>query len=106
MATKSKSELKGWKNVGVMLPPSIIAIITAAGGADPTKGGMPYAMASIVGALPWIAVALYGELPREEYDAFAQAAKGYLQQAWEVIGAQDPKATFDRLYEEAKRSVQ
>jgi len=98
--------VKGWKNVGVELPPSVIAIITAAGGADPQQGGMPRAMASIVGAIPWIAVALYELLPQDEYAAFAQQLRSNMQQVWSIAGAEDPKAAFDVAFAAAKRGVQ
>jgi hypothetical protein len=95
----------GWKNVGVHLPSSVVAIIAAAGGAESEKGGMPRAMASIVGALPWIAVALYQELPAEEYAAFAGQVKANMQQAWQIIGADDPKTAFDVAFEAAKKAI-
>lgn len=95
----------GWKNVGVQLPSSIVALIAAAGGAESEKGGMPRAMASIIGALPWIAVALYRELPAEEYAAFAGQVRANMQQAWQIIGADDPKAAFDAAYDAAKKAT-
>lgn len=98
--------MKDWKTVGVNLPRSVAAIIAAAEGADPKKGGMPFALASIIGALPWIAVALFKELPRDEYDAFAKQARDNMQQAWQIIGAEDPSAAFDEAYEAAKRTLQ
>lgn len=67
---------------------------------------MPRAMAHILGALPWIAVALYKSLPQAEYDAFAGQVKSNMQQAWEIIGADNPPAAFDAAYAAAKRSVQ
>lgn len=98
--------MKGWKNVGVELPPSVIAIVRAAGGDDPTKGGMPYAMASLVGALPWIAVALFESLPPEEYAEFRTMLRQELQGSWAIIGAENPKAAFDEAIARAKKSVQ
>ena len=97
--------MKGWKNVGVYLPPSVIAIIKAAGGADPKRGGMPYAMASILGALPWIAVQLYKELPPEEYREFANAVRMNMQEVWSIVGSDDPKAAFDEAYAEAEKAM-
>lgn len=97
--------MKGWKTVGVDLPPSVVAIITAAGGADPKKGGMPYALAGILGALPWIAAALYKQMPESEYRAFAKQAKANMDQAWEIIGAKNPPEAFDAAFAAAKRSV-
>ena len=94
-----------WNNVGVCLPPSVAAIITAAGGADPKQGGMPYAMAGIVGALPWIAVALFKELPPEEYAACARQARLNMQQAWSIIGSDNPPAAFDEAGAAAKQAV-
>lgn len=98
--------MKGWKDVGVWLPASITKIIKAAGGADPKHGGMPYAMAAIVGALPWIAVQLYQELTPEEYAEFAAQTRGNMGVAWSIIGAENPKAAFDAAFANAKRQVQ
>ena len=98
-------DVKGWSKFGVELPPSVIAILAAAGGDDPKRGGMPYAMASIVGALPWIAVAVFKALPPEEYAAFARQAKMNMQQAWSIIGSDNPPAAFDAAFEAAKREV-
>jgi hypothetical protein len=103
---KSESTLPGWQMVGVELPPSVIAIITAAGGADPAKGGMPYAMASILGALPWIGVALFKELTPEQYAAFLNSVNANMRQVWAILSAEDPKAAFDAEYEAARRSLQ
>lgn len=104
---KPPTAAAGWKAVGVNLPPTIVAIIQAAGGDDLTgKRGMPYALASIMGALPWIAVALYKTLPPDEYAAFARSVKGNMQQVWAIIGADDPPAAFDEAYAKAKRSLQ
>ena len=99
------NEQKGWKNYGVYLPATVKAIIDAAGGADPKHGGMPYAMASIIGALPHIAVALHGEMSPQDYAEFAQQVKANLQQVWQIVGANDPKAAFDEAYEAAKKVV-
>jgi hypothetical protein len=97
---------KGWKNVGVELPTSVCDIINAANGADPAKGGMPFAMASIIGALPWIAVALYEALPPDEYHDFLRQMKGYMEQAWSIAAAKNPRRAFDTAFAAAKRSVQ
>ena len=94
-----------WNNVGVSVPASVAAIITAAGGAEPKQRGMPYAMASIVGALPWIAVALFKELPPEEYADFACHARLNMQQAWSIIGSDNPPAAFDEAVAAAKKAV-
>lgn len=97
---------EGWKNVGVEIPNSVAAIINAANGADPAKGGMPFAMASIMGALPWIAVALFEALPRDEYDEFAKAMKAMMQQVWQIAGSENPRVAFDAEFEAARKSLQ
>lgn len=98
-------ESKGWKKVVVFLPPSVVAIIAAAGGADSKTGGMPRAMAMIVGALPWIAVALFKELPSDEYAAFAQQIKTNMQAVWSIAGADDPPAAFAAAMATAKNEI-
>jgi hypothetical protein len=100
-----KTQPQQWKTVEVALPPSVVAIIEAAGGADPKHGGMPHAMAMLMGTLPWIAVALYKTLPPDEYAAFVRAVKGYMEQAWVIIGAENPPAAFDAAYTAARRSI-
>jgi hypothetical protein len=97
---------KDWKNVGVDLPPSVGDIIRAAGGMDPKLGGMPYAMAAIIAALPWIAAELFKALPSREYKAFARNTEANMHAALDVITADDPVAEFHALFERAKRSVQ
>jgi hypothetical protein len=89
-------------HVGVYLPDSILRIIDAAGGGV----DMPRAMASIVGALPWICVAVSQKLTREEYVAFIQEMRGQLDGCWRIIAADDPKAAFDRAFAEAKKALQ
>jgi hypothetical protein len=97
MSDVAKKAPKGWKNVGVELPPSIVAILTAAGGTEAKFGGMPRAMASILGALPWIAVQLFKSLPEDEYKAFAGAVRAQLQQVWQIISkSSDPVVTAGR----------
>jgi len=95
----------GWKNVGVELPDSVCKIILAAGGADPANGGMPRAMASIVGALPWIAAVLHKALPDDEYRAFAQQLKENMQIVWTIAGAENPSTAFDEAFANAKKQV-
>lgn len=97
--------MKGWKNVGVWLPDSVVAIIKAAGGAEPEKGGMPYAMASIVGALPWIAVALHKELPPDEYADFVRQCKANMQQAFSIIGHANPPEAFEAAVAAAQKQL-
>lgn len=92
---------KGFKRVGVELPPSVIAIIRAAGGED----NFPRAMASIVGALPWIAAALYDSLPESEYRAFAAAMRPNYEQVMEIVEADNPRKAFDEEFERQKRAV-
>lgn len=105
MAKQQKTP-EGWTTVAVALPPSVQAIIAAAGGADPSTGGMPHAMAVIVGALPWIAAGLYDVLTEDEYRQFAQQLKDNMQMAWSVAGAQNPRRAFDEAFARAQRSVQ
>lgn len=103
---KPKPAPKGWTNYVVELPSSVIAIVEAAGGADPSKGGMPFAMASIVGALPWIAVAVYKSATAEEYAQFAEQLKANMQMVWTIAGAFDPEAAFEAAFDRAKKSLQ
>lgn len=101
----SHTPAEGDRIYGVWLPPSVTAIIEAAGGHDPTRGGMPYAMASIVGALPWIAVEMFKALPPAEYAEFANQMKANMQQAWQIAGSDNPPAAFEAALERAKRSI-
>ena len=95
----------GYRNVGVVLPSSVVKIITAAGGGDAATGGLPFAMASIIGALPWIAVALSKELTKEEYREFVNQVRAELQGAFAIVAAEDPKRAFDEAYERAKTAI-
>jgi hypothetical protein len=92
---------KQFKKVGVDLPPSVLAIVRAAGGEE----NMPKALASIMGAIPWLAVALYDALPSEEYRAFAGQAHANMRQVWEIVGAENVREAFDRELDRARRSV-
>jgi len=89
------------KKVGVSLPPSVLAIIDAAGGRE----DFPRAMASIVGALPWIAVALHGALEQTEYRALMGQVRHELQGAWAIIAAPDPRIAFEAAVDAAKREI-
>lgn len=97
--------MKGWTTYGVELPASVTKIVDAAGGADPKRGGMPFAMASILGALPWIAVALFKVAPKAEYLEFAAQVKANMQQAWEIIGSDNPPKAFDDACDAAKKAI-
>lgn len=92
------------KMVNVELPGSVAAILKAAGGDKPITG-MPFAMASILGALPWIGVAPYKAMPEAEYRKFARQVRLNMDQAWDIIGAENPPAAFGAAYELAKRQV-
>lgn len=94
-----------FKTVGVDLPPSVVEILKAANAADHSKGGMPFAMASIIGALPWIAAAVHESAP-EYYPAFVRSLKANLQSVWQIINHENPRAELERVIAEAKRSVQ
>ena len=90
----------------VELPGSIIAIIQAAGGAELATGGLPRAMASIVGALPWIAVALSETVTPQEYADFLAELKGNMQMVWSIAAAPNVRAALDDAIARAKRSLQ
>ena len=91
---------QGYKRVGVDLPSSVAVIIRAAGG----EKNMPLAMAAIVGALPWISVALFKSLSREEYDEYAKGLEVNMEAAIAITMADDPAAAFSEVFERAKRS--
>lgn len=96
---------KAFKNVSVELPESVIAIVIAAGGTDPKRGGLPFAMASILGALPFIAAALYKELSADEYAGFVVAMKLYMEQVLEIIDAENPQAALNAAVASQARRV-
>lgn len=98
------TEMEDYRLVGVDLPQSVIDIIQAAGGTD-TAIGMPKAMASIVGCLPWIAVALFQTLPPDKYQAFATQLKENMQLAWFIAGHENPEAAFDGAMSRARGHV-
>lgn len=91
----------GYKKVGVYLPPSVHAIIDAAGGTQ----DFPRAMACIVGALPWIAVTLSEAVSREEYDLFLQQTRANFDAMWAIMRATDVRAAFDAALAAAKKTV-
>ncbi len=101
----TKTSAANFETFRVELPASVIAIIRAAGGHDPSKGGMPYAMASIVGALPWIAVAMYRSLPLGHYAGFAKQMEENIALAMEIVVSDNPEEAFERAYTAAKRAV-
>ncbi len=92
---------KDFKKVRVGLPASVMDIVKAAGG----EANMPLTMATILGAVPWIALGLWESLPEDEYRAFANQLRANMQLAWEIAGAADPKAAFDAALEREKRGV-
>jgi hypothetical protein len=92
---------KGFKRVGVDLPPSVIKIIRAAGGED----NFPRAMAGIVGSLPWIAAALYDSLPEDEYRAFAAAMRPNYEKVMQIVDSDNPRKAFNEELERQKRAV-
>ena len=95
-----------WDHVGLRLPVAIADLLTAAGAQDPEGGGLPQAMRVLVGALPWIAVALHRTLRPDDYARFAQQMKHNLDVTWQIVSADDPDAEFTRVYGEALELVQ
>lgn len=94
-----------FRQVKVQLPASVIKIVEAAGANDEANGGFPHAMALIVGALPWLAVALFKAVERDQYDQFAQQLKENLQFAWSIAGADNPETAFDQALARAQASA-
>jgi len=103
MTTKNEERplSEGYHRVGVYLPPSIVAIIEAAGGAQ----DFPRATASIIGALPWIAVQLSESLSADDYKKFMVMMKSQIQGAWDIMAAKNVRKAFDEAFEAAKKEI-
>ena len=95
-----KSLPKGFKRVGVELPPSVIAIVRAADG----EYNFPKAMAAILGAVPWIAVALY-EADPEGYAHFVKALGPNWDSIRQICEAENPREAFDQEFARATEAV-
>lgn len=88
-----------FKRVRVDLPPSVAAIVLAAGG----DKHMPMAMARIVGALPWIARVLFDALPEDEYRAFAGQLRMNTDIALRIAESDDVESAFVAVFERQTR---